>query len=82
MPVDYDNASVLAKFAENYPDFKQEEINYVFDILENLRTDFLAMSPLEWQVTPEAKAEIAKNPPTTAGIHVRILVVGSECVRC
>ena len=73
LPVDYDNRDVLGKFAENFPDFTQKESHYEFNLPEQLRQDFLSMSPLEWRISESDKLEIAKNPPKKATIHVQIL---------
>ncbi|GFH43366.1 methyltransferase [Lactococcus hodotermopsidis] len=73
LPNDYDNGDVVRKFAEKFPDFTQKEIRYAFALPENLRTAFLSMSPLEWQISAETKAKIAEKPPKTATVHVRIL---------
>lgn len=73
LPLDYDNHDVLAKFEENFPNFTQTEVTYRFELPDDLQQDFLSMSPLEWHVSESEKAEIAKNPPQTATIHVQIL---------
>ena len=73
LPVDYDNRDVLGKFAENFPDFTQKESHYEFDLPEQLRQDFLSMSPLEWRISEAEKLDIAKTPPKKAAIHVQIL---------
>ncbi|GAX47860.1 putative RNA methyltransferase [Pseudolactococcus reticulitermitis] len=73
LPIDYDNGAVLAKFAENFPDLTHKEIKYEFALPKHLQQDFLSMSPLEWQISKADKLEIAKQPPETATIHVKIL---------
>ena len=39
-----------------------ERITYCFDIPEERRLDLLEMSPLEWQVSQEVKAELQQRP--------------------
>ncbi|GAB2026618.1 putative RNA methyltransferase [Lactovum odontotermitis] len=74
LPADHDNSAVIARFAQEFPDFQQHEIYYEFDIPENLRTDFLAMSPLEWAVSEDVKANATQNPPKKATVHLQLLI--------
>ncbi len=74
LPVDYDNQAVITRFKQEFPDNQQKEIRYVFEIPENLRTDFLEMSPLEWSVSPEIKHSAKQNPPKKATIHLQLLI--------
>ncbi|MFC4651863.1 putative RNA methyltransferase [Lactococcus nasutitermitis] len=73
-PVNYDNQAVVARFFDEFPDAQKIEIHDIFDIPEELRKDFLEMSPLEWAVSPEIKKQAQKNPPRQATIHVQILI--------
>ena len=74
LPVDYDNQAVIERFKEEFPKNTQQTIDYTFEIPENLRQDFLLMSPLEWSVSEERKKFAKENPPKTARIHVQILI--------
>lgn len=74
LPVDYDNQNVVERFRKEYPDFIEEEVHYKFEIPEDLRSDFLQMSPLEWSISPEIKEKANQNPPQTATIHMKILI--------
>lgn len=73
-PIDYDNSEVIQRFKQEFPDALQKEVNYCFDLPEELRRDFLEMSPLEWAVAPEVKVKAKENPPSQATIHVQVLV--------
>ncbi|URZ87096.1 putative RNA methyltransferase [Floricoccus penangensis] len=74
LPLDYDNSKVIAKFKEEFPKVTEEEVYYEFQIPEELRNDFLKMSPLEWQVDDELLAEVKNNSPKTATVNVKILI--------
>ncbi|QDK69929.1 putative RNA methyltransferase [Lactococcus protaetiae] len=78
IPIDYDNTAVVERFKAEFKEVTEQEINYTFKIPQELREDFLAMSPLEWNVSEELKKQARQNPPQQATIHVRILVGKSE----
>ena len=74
LPLDYDNSAVVERFKQEFPNHSEKEIHDVFDLPEELRLDFLEMSPLEWFISPEIKAAAQQNPPRKATIHVKILI--------
>ncbi|RZI49154.1 putative RNA methyltransferase [Lactococcus kimchii] len=74
LPVDYENTAVIDRFKKEFSKVSQQEICYTFDLPENLRLDFLMMSPLEWSVSEEYKRFARENPPEKATIHVQLLV--------
>ncbi|MDR0298934.1 MAG: methyltransferase domain-containing protein [Streptococcaceae bacterium] len=74
MPVEHDNSAVIANFAKEFPDFKQTELFYKFTLPEDLRLDFLAMSPLEWSASEEVKSKAVLNSPKKATIHMQLLI--------
>lgn len=74
LPVDYDNQAVIERFKEEFPKNTQQTIDYTFEIPENLRQDFLLMSPLEWSVSEERKKICKGKSAKTARIHVQILI--------
>ena len=71
---DYDNSAVISRFAKEFPDFQEKEIYYEFEIPENLRLDFLEMSPLDWNVSEEIKSKARTFPAKKATIHLRLLI--------
>ena len=74
LPIDYDNNAVVERFKAEFPAGEQVEVQYRFDLPEELRTDFLAMSPLEWSISEAKKQEARKHPPKTATVHVQVLI--------
>ncbi|MHC5230000.1 methyltransferase domain-containing protein [Enterococcus sp. LJL99] len=70
----YSNEKVLAKFAEEMDVTKEERIRFEFEIPEHRRLDLFEMSPLEWQVDPQIKANLQKDPLQKITIDVRMLV--------
>lgn len=70
----YSNQPVIEKFCENFPSHQQDQITYQFDVPEDARLDLLEMSPLEWGVTPEVKAQLQQNPLNKITIDLDILI--------
>lgn len=70
----YSNQQVIEKFQQVYPESQRERLTYVFDIPEKNRLSLLEMSPLEWGVSPERKAELQKNPLKQITIDLDILI--------
>lgn len=70
----YSNRKVVQRFAEELAVEVDERITYCFDIPEERRLDLLEMSPLEWQVSQEVKAELQQRPLEKITIDVRLLV--------
>lgn len=52
---------LLSVFKEEFPKNTQQTIDYTFEIPENLRQDFLLMSPLEWSVSEERKKNLQRK---------------------
>lgn len=69
----YSNEAVIQRFTEEMTIDQRERVTYEFEIPENNRLDLLEMSPLEWQVSPEIKANLAANPLKKITIDVEIL---------
>lgn len=69
----YSNAPVVTKFTEFYRHFESEEITYQFEIPAERRLDLLEMSPLEWGVKPERKAELKKQPLSKITVDLLLL---------
>lgn len=69
----YSNEAVIQRFTEELKIDQRERITYTFEIPEENRLDLLEMSPLEWQVSPEVKAELAKNPLKKITIDIELL---------
>lgn len=76
--LDYKNEAVIERFRREFPDMTQIEVKQSFKLPEQLRTDFLAMSPLEWSVSERIKKKARENPPQEATIHVQILIGEKE----
>jgi 23S rRNA (guanine745-N1)-methyltransferase len=70
----YSNQKVIDKFQEEMMVEHVERITYTFDIPEDLRLDFLDMSPLEWSVEPDRKAQVRQNPLEQITIDVNLLI--------
>ncbi|MFV0560074.1 MAG: methyltransferase domain-containing protein [Enterococcus sp.] len=69
----YSNERVVAKFEESLELVERQRVTYIFDIPEQNRQDLLAMSPLEWQVAPEVREQLRKNPLEKITIDVELL---------
>lgn len=52
---------------------QRERVTYEFEIPAENRLDLLEMSPLEWQVPAEVKANLAQDPLRKITIDVEIL---------
>ncbi len=52
---------------------ERQRVTYEFEIPEENRKDLLAMSPLEWQVEEEIKADLYKNPLKKITIDIELL---------
>ena len=70
----YSNDKVCAKFAEEMTRIKEERIEFQFEIPQQRQLDLLEMSPLEWQVDPETKSNLKKEPLSKITIDVRVLI--------
>lgn len=69
----YSNEAVIQRFTEELEIDHRERVTYTFEIPEDNRLDLLEMSPLEWQVSREVKAKLAKNPLREITVDVEIL---------
>ncbi len=69
----YSNERVVAKFAESLEVVRRQRVTYEFEIPEKNQQDLLAMSPLEWQVSPEIKKQLIKSPLKKITIDVELL---------
>lgn len=70
----YSNDAVVDKFQETFTKVTRETLKYTFDIPENCRLSLLEMSPLEWGVSNEIKAQVQKNPLKQITIDLEILI--------
>lgn len=70
----YSNKKVLEKFVDEMTIVKEEHICFQFEIPEQRRLDLLEMSPLEWQVDPQTKFNLQKDPLSKVTIDVRMLI--------
>lgn len=70
----YSNEAVVDKFQETFTKVTRKTLKYIFDIPENCRLSLLEMSPLEWGVSPENKAQVQKNPLKQITIDLEILI--------
>ncbi len=70
----YSNQQVVDKFKQIYPDTVSEQVTYVFDIPQANRLSLLEMSPLEWGVAAERKAQLQKEPLAQITIDLDILI--------
>lgn len=69
----YSNEAVIQRFTEELEIDHRERVTYTFEIPEDNRLDLLEMSPLEWQVSREVKAKLAKKPLREITVDVEIL---------
>lgn len=69
----YSNQGVIQRFYQEMTEVEQKRIRYIFEIPEELRLDFLEMSPLEWQASPEIKAQLQAQPLKNITVDVEIL---------
>lgn len=69
----YSNDRVVAKFTKSMKLTERQRVTYEFEIPEENRKDLLAMSPLEWQVEEEIKADLYKNPLNKITIDIELL---------
>lgn len=70
----YQNADVLAKFQEHFPQAEVINCRYQFDLTEELFKDLVKMTPLGWGASTEAKQFANENPLSTITVDVSILV--------
>lgn len=70
----YSNEAVVDKFQETFTKVTRKTLKYTFDIPENCRLSLLEMSPLEWGVSDEIKAQVQKNPLKQITIDLEILI--------
>ena len=70
---EYSNEAVIQRFTEELKIDHRERVTYEFEIPQENRLDLLEMSPLEWQVSPEIKAQLAENPLKRITIDIEIL---------
>lgn len=69
----YSNEAVIQRFSEEMTIDQRERVTYEFEIPAENRLDLLEMSPLEWQVPAEVKANLAQDPLRKITIDVEIL---------
>lgn len=69
----YSNEAVIQRFTEELTVDHRERVTYEFEIPEENRLDLLEMSPLEWQVSQEVKANLARNPLKRITVDLEIL---------
>ena len=69
----YSNERVVAKFADSLELVGRQRVTYEFEIPEKNQQDLLAMSPLEWQVSPAIKEQLTQDPLKKITIDVELL---------
>lgn len=72
----YSNHLVVEKLLQAFPNTRFEKIQYQFAIPKELQASLLEMSPLEWGVSLERKAQLKAQP--LAQITIDLLVAISE----
>lgn len=69
----YSNERVVAKFADSLELVGRQRVTYEFEIPEKNQQDLLAMSPLEWQVSPAIKEQLTQDPLKKITIDIELL---------
>ncbi len=74
----YDNSAVLSLFAKNFPNYRQQDIQYTFKFPEEDFASLLMMTPLNWGASDEIKQQVLSTPLRQITVDVSLLVATKE----